>query len=69
MGEFKVWISFSEAGEKYSGHVVSIEDVLAGVESYRAIPFDTYDEAMEDLLKKVRIALGSERPTQPKLKL
>jgi hypothetical protein len=69
MVEYKVWISFSEAGEKYFGHVVSIDDVLAGVESYRAVPFDTYDEAMEDLLKKLRSVLGSERPNQPKLKI
>ncbi len=67
MGEYKVWISFSEAGEKYFGHVVSIDDVLAGVESYRAIPFDTYDEAMEDLLKKLKLALGSERPSGQKI--
>ncbi len=64
-----MWISHSEADGKYRGHVASIDDVLAGVESYRAVPLDTYDESMEDLLEKLRIALGSERPTQPSLKI
>jgi hypothetical protein len=65
MNEYKVWISHSEADGKYRAHVVSIDDVLAGVESYRAVPFDTYDDAMDDLLKKLSALLESERPTHP----
>jgi hypothetical protein len=62
MGEYKVWISFLQQSGRYYSHVIPLGGFGDDNATDQSLPCESYDLAMEDLLRKLRSVLESERP-------
>ena len=62
MGEYKVWISYLQHSRRYYSHLVPLGGIGAEKATDQSLPCETYELAMDDLLKKLRAVLECEKP-------